>query len=140
MATGWQDDWLKTLKCVWFNIFMTCRLSFAVVYALITNLAHRGARPQKNALPMAVVFRPTTANLLLHFLAVYLSFIPLVPRWLMQDVVHGRGDQYAVDPAVGEHVTPRHVASPHFGATAVLDVYKSRDNVTNFISFIHLCW
>ncbi|CDF40366.1 Cellulose synthase (UDP-forming) fragment, family GT2 [Chondrus crispus] len=137
-------DVLKNLTRVWFNIAMACLLSFAIGYALASPPTHRGPMPQSNILPMAMALGFAAANLLPHLLAVYLCFIPLVSGWVMQDVVHGRCDQYAVDPTTGKRFVPSSFISLLnvvqacliFGAMAALVAYTFRDSFARFIPFI----
>lgn len=134
-------DVLKNLKRIWFNISMACLLSFAIGFGVASPPTLHGRYAENNVLPMAMALGFAAANLLPHLLAVYLCFIPLVSGWVMEDVVHGRCDQYAVDPATGKRFVPSSFISLLnitqacliFGAMAALVAYTFRDKYAKFV-------
>nr|UAM96523.1 cellulose synthase 4 [Calliarthron tuberculosum] len=108
----------KNLKRIWFNILSCIVLLFAIIWAFIyPPLEMLGKKPSlpKNVsdssresalLQIAMAIGFGLMNLLPHFIAIYLSFIPYTLEWEMPDLVHGRCDQYAQHPRTGRLFVP----------------------------------
>lgn len=106
-----ERDWVKNLRRTWFNIMMAILLSLSICYAVVNPpryyLNETMDLTNDSVLPVTLALGFATANLLPHLLAIYLCFIPLVSGWMMEDLVHGRCDQYAVNPVSGKRYVPR---------------------------------
>lgn len=66
----------------------------------------QGKYEHTNAVLLAMALAFAGCSLLLNLLVIYLCFVPYVYGWIMKDVVHGRCDQYAVDPVTGKRFVP----------------------------------
>eukprot|EP00177_Eucheuma_denticulatum_P003498 GFKZ01006330.1.p1 GENE.GFKZ01006330.1~~GFKZ01006330.1.p1 ORF type:complete len:671 (+),score=67.77 GFKZ01006330.1:670-2682(+) len=139
----WERDWLKNLKRAWFNVTMMFLLSFAIGYCLARPPCYHSEESSRTVLPITLAVGFAAANLIPHLLAVYLCFTPLVSGWVMQDLVHGRCDQYAVDPVTGKRYVPPSAISLVnvlqlfliFGSMATLSLLTLQVN-DNFGSFV----
>lgn len=134
-----QRDWVKNLRRSWFNVMMAVLLSFSIAYCLRHPPSFRTdefGNVDGAVLPLTLAVGFASANLLPHLLAVYLCFIPLVSGWEMEDLVHGRCDQYAVDPVTGKRFVPPSFISVLnvlqlaliFGSMVAISVYTLRGN------------
>lgn len=106
-----EREWFKNMKRAWFNIMMAFLLAFSICYCITNppNFHLDGTTmslTNESVLPITLAVGFAAANLLPHLLAIYLCFIPLVSGWVMKDLVHGRCDQYAVDPITGKRYVP----------------------------------
>lgn len=101
------SDWWKNIQRAWFNVLMIVLLSVSLVFAFVgprwTSLRYGNT----NSTPLIMAIGFTVGNLMPHMLSVYLCFYPLLNNWMMKDRVHGRCDQYAVDPMSGKLFVPR---------------------------------
>lgn len=141
MADPRARDWIRNVKRVWFNITMAFLLAFSICYSIINppNFQLNGTTmslTSDSALPVTLAVGFAAANLLPRLLAIYLCFTPLVSGWVMEDLVHGRCDQYAVDAITGKrYVPPSFISLIYisqlvciFTSMTVLSVYALRES------------
>eukprot|EP00177_Eucheuma_denticulatum_P005543 GFKZ01010080.1.p1 GENE.GFKZ01010080.1~~GFKZ01010080.1.p1 ORF type:complete len:673 (+),score=50.95 GFKZ01010080.1:309-2327(+) len=101
-----DKDWCKNLRRAWFNIVMVISLSASVWFGLSAPAFQTLIEGEWSSLPVVMAIGFTFSNLMPHLLCIYLCFKPVVSKWMMQDTVHGRCDQYAMDIYSGKLFVP----------------------------------
>lgn len=101
-----ERDWAKNLQRAWMNVFIAILLIVAIWHSLISTDWEETLKQSRSSLPTIMALAFTVANLLPHLLCIYLCFVPLLSCWMMEDFVHGRCDQYAIDPYTGKLYVP----------------------------------
>lgn len=102
-----DKDWCKNFQRAWFNVIMVILLSASVWFGVSGPEFQTLSKGEWSSLPIVMAIGFTIANLMPHLLCIYLCFKPVVSKWMMQDTVHGRCDQYAIDIYSGKLFVPR---------------------------------
>lgn len=139
-----RRDIIKNLCTTWVNWVVAFTLLFAVGYGIYgpsTMPAHVMRTSFQTSffgrhtqiVPVAMAYGFAIMDLLPNLLVMYLCFVPYISTWTLKDVVHGRCDQYAVDPRTGKRFVPWSFIVLYsvlqvvlvFGAMGVVVVYEA---------------
>lgn len=106
-----KEIWRNLTRC-WYNALMIVVLLFAIIWAVVRTPEYRGNDEGGNiTLPLALAFGFAIANLLPHILLMYVCVVPYMTGWVMSDLVHGRCDQWAVNPKTGKLFVPHSITA-----------------------------
>lgn len=112
-----REDVCKNLRRTWINFFVVSVIAVAIFRVLLrpSSLPASITRTHSQTDPfskyswvvsIAIAFAFAVSNLLPNMLVMYLCFVPYISGWMLKDVVHGRCDQYAIDPDTGKKFVP----------------------------------